>query len=96
MELGIRKAENKKLRAERKEKVKDRGLEAGKEDKRIRRCGPATVRGLRLEVGGWRQGLRPMEERFSLRSSSYDPTSRLRLEAKAMDEGRSLRPDDGR
>ena len=53
--------------------------------------------GLRpLEVGGWRQGLRPMEERFSLRSSSYDPTSRLRLEAKAMDEGRSLRSDDGR
>jgi len=30
-ELGIRKAENKKLRAERKEKVKDRGLEAGKD-----------------------------------------------------------------
>jgi len=30
--------------------------------------------------GCWRHGLRPMEERFRLRSSSYDPTSRLRFE----------------
>ncbi len=28
-----------------------------------------------------RWGLRPLEVRFRLRSSSYDPTSRLRFEA---------------
>jgi hypothetical protein len=39
--------------------------------------------GLRpLEAIGWRRGLRPLEERFRLRSSSYAPTSRFRLEAK--------------
>jgi hypothetical protein len=30
---------------------------------------------------GVRKGLRPLEERFRLRSSSYAPTSRFRLEA---------------
>ena len=67
MELGIRKAENKKLRAERKEKVKDRGLEAGKEDKRIRRCGPATVRGWRLEAGPPADGGALQSSLFELR-----------------------------
>jgi hypothetical protein len=33
------------------------------------------------EIEGGKGGLRPLEERFRLRSSSYAPTSRFRLEA---------------
>jgi hypothetical protein len=46
------------------------------------------VKGGKIEVekvGRWEgeiKALRPLEERFRLRSSSYDPTSRFRLEAK--------------
>jgi hypothetical protein len=40
--------------------------------------------GMRKKIEGGKMGLRPLEERFRLRSSSYAPTSRLRLEAKEL------------
>jgi hypothetical protein len=40
-------------------------------------------------------GLRPLEERFRLRSSSYAPTSRLRLEAKEKEGETVGRWEDG-
>ena len=41
--------------------------------------------GRRKMVEGERKGLRLMEERFRLRSSSYNPTSRFWLEAKELE-----------
>jgi hypothetical protein len=38
--------------------------------------------GMRKKIEGGKMGLRPLEERFRLRSSSYDPTSRFRLEVR--------------
>jgi hypothetical protein len=38
--------------------------------------------GMRKKMEGGKMGLRPLEERFRLRSSSYAPTSRFRLEVR--------------